>query len=88
MENIGIIIYPDEIDSDFDKIEIHPVRTGNYDPDDWPHWEQCEDYESEMWCVYIHRVGIGITCIADCKTKRDAEDLKKLIERVRDHYKK
>jgi hypothetical protein len=67
-------ITKDLLHSGFDGFEVHPCR--EYDKDTKSaHIEQCEASEAEFWSVYVHLVGAGLDCIADCETENEANDL-------------
>lgn len=51
-----------------DGIEVSPVREHNGTA------EVCEPDEATMWSVYIHRMWVGVTCIADYADEQDALD--------------
>jgi hypothetical protein len=66
---------PEEAESYWDAIEIHPVKEiekGIY--------ETVEEEEGIFWSVYLHQLNGGLKCIADVKTKIEAMNFAELIE--------
>jgi hypothetical protein len=74
----------------FDAFEIHPVRNISQDPEQ-TEYETCEDIEAELWSVYVHYIPtdkiVGLECIADCKTKTEAEAIAGFLEKLCKLYK-
>ncbi len=73
----------------FDEIEVHPCRVVERVPiangfSDTI--EQCEPEEAEFWSVYVHFVGGGIDCIADCDTQGEADCFAELIKRIATNF--
>ncbi len=75
----------------FDAIEVHPCKvierveigtSGKF----CDTIEQCEPEEAEFWSVYVHFVGGGLDCIADCDTKGEADCLAELVERIATNF--
>lgn len=70
----------------FDAFEIHPVKDITRDGDEGTHFEQCEEQEAELWSVYVHYIPsdrvVGVECIADCKTKEQAETLVDTLQKL------
>ena len=64
-----------------DAIEIHPVH--EIQPGVW---EPCEESEAQEWSVYAHYTTGGIDCIADCKHRQQAHDLKEVIEKIANNW--
>jgi hypothetical protein len=65
---------PEAAESYWDNIEIQPVKEiakGIY--------ETTEEGDEDFWCVYLHQLGGGVKCIADVRSKKDAEKLANLI---------
>ena len=61
----------------FDKIEVWPVA----DLGDGQ-CETCEPEHADFYSVYVHLVEGGIQCIADLPTKKLADSLANLIEKL------
>lgn len=60
----------------FDNIEIQPVCFCGPDKKEV---EVCEEADADFWSLYVHRPNEGVTCIADCETRKLAEELETLI---------
>jgi hypothetical protein len=78
-------IYNFQLDGNWDFLEVHPVRFYQENGKDF--CEQCNEGEEDFWSVYVHLENGGITCIADCKDKKSANDLKEAIYRLIGNYK-
>lgn len=58
--------------SDYDGLEIHPVR--DYDKSGDQTWcEVCEPHEAEFWSVYGHLIEGGVECLEDFETEGQAD---------------
>ena len=66
---------PESAESYWDDIEILPIKELNNGI-----CEEVKEGEEDFWSVYLHQINGGLECIADLKTKREAEKLAKLIE--------
>lgn len=66
----------------FDNFEVHGCKefSSGKSPFKESYVEQVDDDEAEFWSVYIHIVGGGLECIADCPTKEIALSLTNLLE--------
>ena len=64
----------------FDDIEVHPVCT--YADGDKIICEPCEPQDAEFWSVYVHYVGGGLNCIADCADQAIAKKLATLLKTI------
>ncbi len=76
-------------DTKFDEIEVHPCKVVDEDKTNnltVQAIEQCEPEEAEFWSVYVHFVGGGIDCIADCDTKDEADTLAEIIKRIATNF--
>lgn len=66
----------------FDEFEIHPCKV--IEEVDIPNKlqliEQCEPNEAQFWSVYIHIMGGGLDCIADCETEQHAKGLVEFLK--------
>jgi len=60
----------------YDDIEIHPIIEENGVCD------RCKEGEESYWSVYLHIRNEGIECIADLKTKRQANEFASLIAKL------
>lgn len=63
-------LFPNCTDSDapFDDYEVSGCRE-----DENGSVEQCDDEEAQFFSLYGHTIGIGVTCIGDYATRKDAE---------------
>lgn len=67
----------------FDCFEVHPCRVVGEDkslPIAIQSIEQCEPNEAEFWSVYVHLIGGGLDCIADCETEKQANELVEFLK--------
>lgn len=64
----------------FDGFEIHPCRI--FSSGDHELVEQCDTEEAEFWSVYIHLKEGGLSCIADCNSREEAEKFVGLLEKI------
>lgn len=64
--------------SDFDYIECSPCQF----VDDGDAVERCNIGEEDFWSVYLHLKEGGCYCIADCHTRKGAEQFCKLLEAI------
>lgn len=74
----------------FDTFEVHPCRIVEDDkglPDIMQSVEQCEPHEAEFWSVYVHLVGGGLDCIADCEHEVLANQLVDFLKALAVNYK-
>lgn len=74
----------------FDAFEVHPCKVVYEDKSLDPKIqavEQCEPEEAEFWSVYIHLVGGGLDCIADCETEEQANQLVEFLTALATNYK-
>lgn len=70
----------------FDEFEYHPCKVVDEDKNlkkEIQSIEQCEPEEAEFWSVYVHLIGGGLDCIADCATEDEAKQLIEILEYVR-----
>lgn len=65
---------PEEANSRWDAIEIHPVVE-----EENGFCEVVDEGEESFWSVYLHQVNGGVRCIADLPTKNDALKFKHLL---------
>jgi hypothetical protein len=42
--------------------------------------EEVKEGEEDFWSVYLHQLNGGLECVADLRTKEEAQKLTKLIE--------
>lgn len=72
----GIDLHADimETETPFDAIEVHPVA--QVEPGVF---EVCDEQQADMWSVYLHFPGAGLECIADCESRKAAEDLQTML---------
>ena len=65
---------PEEAESYWDDIEIHPVKEIESGI-----CETIEEGNEDFWSVYLHQLNGGLKCIADLSTKKNAKKLAELI---------
>jgi len=76
-------ITKDFIKTGFDGFELHPCKVINGVDSilaEHEYIEQCEPNEAEFWSVYVHLVGAGLDCIADCENEQQAKNLIAFLE--------
>lgn len=73
----------------FDGFEVHPCKVVEEIniPDKLQCVEQCEPAEAQFWSVYVHLVGAGLDCIADCETEKEANELVEFLKALICFYK-
>jgi len=73
----------------FDGFEVHPCKVIEEIslPDKLQTVEQCEPEDADFWSVYVHLVGGGTDCIADCETERQANELVEFLKTLISRYK-
>lgn len=74
----------------FDGFEVHPCKVyeeAEATLNKKQFVEQCKPAEAEFWSVYVHLVGAGLDCIADCKTEKEANELVEFLTALRTFYK-
>ena len=66
---------PESANSYWNNIEILPMKELENGI-----CEEVVESKEDFWSVYLHQLNGGLECIADLKTKQEAEKLAKLIE--------
>ncbi len=66
---------PENAEYYWDDIEILPIKEFNNGI-----CEEVKEGEEDFWSIYLHQLNGGLECIADLKTKKEAEKLAELIE--------
>lgn len=66
--------------TEWDCAEIHPVAEVE------PGVFEQVDEDHDFWSVYLHTKE-GLVCVADVKTKKQAEQLARIIEKAAKHFK-
>lgn len=64
----------------FDCFEVHPCKVVDGE-ENLPIQciEQCDNKDAQFWSVYVHIIGGGLDCIADCETEELANELVKFL---------
>lgn len=63
----------DEYLSQFDAVEINPLKKVTAHEDGSSIVEVCEEGEEDFWSVYLHYESGGVECVEDLPTKEKAE---------------
>jgi hypothetical protein len=67
--------FPENAEFYWDCLEILPIKKLENEVS-----EEVEEGKEDFWSVYLHQLNGGLECIADLKTKEEAEKLAKLIK--------